>query len=55
VVKDENCDILHVNEQVVRWSKCFELLLNVEDDRKANLMSMARGGTKHEDGRTIGN
>jgi hypothetical protein len=48
VAKDESGEILneHVKEQVVeRWSEYFELLLNVDDERKVNLTtSMGRGG-----------
>jgi hypothetical protein len=44
-VKDTNGEILNKNEQVVeRWSEYFESLLNVEDDRRAQLTSMGRGG-----------
>jgi hypothetical protein len=46
VVKDANGEILHDYEQVVEsWSGYFQSLLNMEDDRKANLMTMERGGS----------
>jgi hypothetical protein len=40
VVKDTIGEILNENEQVVeRWSEYFKSLLNVEDDRRAELTS----------------
>jgi hypothetical protein len=44
VVKDANGELLNENDQVVeRWSEYFESLLNVKDERRANLTSMGRG------------
>jgi hypothetical protein len=48
VVKDENGEILHESEQVAdRWSGHIELLMNAEDDRKANLACVYGKGRRN--------
>jgi hypothetical protein len=45
VLKDTIREILNENEQMVeRWSDYFESLLNVDDDKRAKITSMSRGG-----------